>query len=116
MEQCFVCPIVFSKTSGICAHTRAQNEPADFLLSQADGSNRGVIRMTARYVPVQIALEPRESINSESSATHELRVPAELIIDMGILRVEVIGAKNIMAGDRSGKSDVGPPSCLYARY
>jgi hypothetical protein len=34
-------------------------------------------------------------------------------LDMGILRVEVIGAKNIMAGDRSGKSDVGPPSyCL----
>jgi hypothetical protein len=28
------------------------------------------------------------------------------MIDMGILRVEVIGAKNLMAGDRSGKSDV----------
>jgi hypothetical protein len=27
---------------------------------------------------------------------------------MGILRVEVIGAKNLMAGDRSGKSDVCP--------
>jgi hypothetical protein len=42
-----------------------QNQPADFLLSQADGSHRSVIRMTARYVPVQIALEARESINSE---------------------------------------------------
>jgi hypothetical protein len=28
---------------------------------------------------------------------------------MGILRVEVLGAKNLMAGDRSGKSDVCPP-------
>jgi hypothetical protein len=26
--------------------------------------------------------------------------------DMGILRVEVLGAKDLMAGDRSGKSDV----------
>ena len=40
------------------------NRPADFMLSQADGSNRSVIRMTARYVPVDITLEPRESINS----------------------------------------------------
>jgi hypothetical protein len=31
------------------------------------------------------------------------------MIDMGILRVEVIGAKNLMAGDRSGKSDVCLP-------
>lgn len=30
------------------------------------------------------------------------------MVDMGILRVEVIGAKNLMAGDRSGKSDVSP--------
>lgn len=28
--------------------------------------------------------------------------------DMGVLRVEVVGAKNLMAGDRSGKSDVSP--------
>jgi hypothetical protein len=66
LEQCFVCPLLFSKTSGTRVHAYGQNEPADFLLSQADGSNRSVIRMTARYVPVQIALEPRESINSES--------------------------------------------------
>ena len=33
----------------------------------------------------------------------------KLMVDMGILRVEVIGAKNLMAGDRSGKSDVSPP-------
>jgi len=34
------------------------------------------------------------------------------MIDMGILRVEVIGAKNLMAGDRSGKSDVSSFSVL----
>ena len=37
---------------------------------------------------------------------------AGLMSDMGILRVEVIGAKNLMAGDRSGKSDV----CLPLHY
>ncbi|EIW70089.1 hypothetical protein TREMEDRAFT_71520 [Tremella mesenterica DSM 1558] len=62
--------------------------PADFLLSQADGSNRSLIRMSARYVPVDIKLEPRESINN-----------------MGVLRVDVLHAKNLMAADRSGKSD-----------
>lgn len=39
----------------------------------------------------------------------------KLMIDMGILRVEVIGAKNLMAGDRSGKSDVCPPLADYDR-
>ena len=63
-------------------------KPADFLLSQADGSNRTVIKMSARFVPVNIKLEPRESINN-----------------MGVLRVDVVSAKGLMAADRSGKSD-----------
>ena len=37
---------------------------------------------------------------------------AGLMSDMGILRVEVMGAKNLMAGDRSGKSDVCFPVFL----
>jgi Ca2+-dependent lipid-binding protein len=40
--------------------------PQEFLLSQADGSNRSVVTISARYVPVDIVLEPRESINSAS--------------------------------------------------
>ena len=42
------------------------NRPADFLLSNPDGTGRSVVRMMARYVPVSIALQPRESTNSES--------------------------------------------------
>ncbi|ORY31245.1 C2 domain-containing protein [Naematelia encephala] len=64
------------------------NKPQDVLLSQPDGSNRSIIRMTAKYVPVDIKLEPRESI-----------------MNMGLLRVEVVSAKGLMAADRSGKSD-----------
>jgi hypothetical protein len=64
--------------------------------------------MTARYVPVSIVLEPRESINSRSthSRSRASTMSRGLMVDMGVLRVEVIGAKNLMAGDRSGKSDV----------
>jgi len=38
-------------------------------MSQMDGSNRSLVTLSARYVPVDIKLEPRESINSELSAT-----------------------------------------------
>ncbi|WWD20758.1 hypothetical protein CI109_105235 [Kwoniella shandongensis] len=62
--------------------------PADFLLSQPDGSNRTIIRLAAKFVPVDITLEARESINN-----------------MGVLRVDVVEAKGLMAADRSGKSD-----------
>ncbi|ORX40969.1 C2 domain-containing protein [Kockovaella imperatae] len=67
---------------------KCMKKSCDFLLSQADGSNRSMITLSARYIPVDIKLEPRESINN-----------------MGVLRVEVIGAKGLAAADRSGKSD-----------
>jgi hypothetical protein len=88
-----------------------QREPTDFLLSQADGSGRSVVRLSARYVPVDIRLEPRESINSKLPgrySTFSLHW-----IDMGVLRVDVISAKGLLAVDRSGKSDV---SCVASDY
>ena len=45
---------------------RCLKQPCDFLLSQADGSNRSMVTMSARYIPVDIKLQPRESINSGS--------------------------------------------------
>ncbi|WWC92373.1 uncharacterized protein L201_007330 [Kwoniella dendrophila CBS 6074] len=62
--------------------------PSDFLLCQADGSNRSTVRLAARFVPVDIKLEPRESCNNQ-----------------GVLRVDVISAKGLHGADRSGKSD-----------
>ena len=67
---------------------RCMQGPQDFTLSLADGSNRTTIRMAARYVPVQIQLEQRETINN-----------------MGVLRIDAIGAKGLAGADRSGKSD-----------
>jgi Ca2+-dependent lipid-binding protein len=41
---------------------------ADFMLVNEQGRDPCTIKMTARYVPVDIALEPRESFKSESDA------------------------------------------------
>lgn len=75
------------------------------MLSLADGTNRSVIKISARYVPVDIVLEPRESINSERGRVTVVGSSTDQI-DMGVLRVELIGAKNLVGADRSGKSDV----------
>ncbi|KAG8762146.1 hypothetical protein FRC11_010840 [Ceratobasidium sp. 423] len=62
--------------------------PATFKLTDQDGRNTSTVRIQAKYVPVEIKLDPRESINN-----------------MGILQVELIDGKDILAADRSGKSD-----------
>lgn len=67
---------------------RCIDAPYDFILTELDGSNRSIVRIAARFVPVDIVLQPRESINN-----------------MGILRVDVIDAKALHGADRSGKSD-----------
>ncbi|OXB34399.1 transmembrane protein [Cryptococcus neoformans] len=67
---------------------RCINAPYDFVLTEPDGSNRSTVQIAARFVPVDIVLQPRESINN-----------------MGILRVDVIDAKALHGADRSGKSD-----------
>lgn len=67
LEQCYVSSASIPFENGEAKSSLYhQNGPADFQLAQADGSNKSVIRMTARYVPVDITLEPRESINSGS--------------------------------------------------
>lgn len=62
--------------------------------------------MSSRYVPVDIKLEARESINSK--IMQQYRDPRLTFApDMGVLRVDVVGARGLKAADRSGKSDVG---------
>ncbi|CAE6512911.1 unnamed protein product [Rhizoctonia solani] len=62
--------------------------PAKFRLTDQDGKNTSDVRIQAKYVPVEIKLDPRESINN-----------------MGVLHVELIDGKEIHGADRSGKSD-----------
>ncbi|KEP55097.1 calcium-independent phospholipase A2-gamma [Rhizoctonia solani 123E] len=62
--------------------------PATFKLSGQDGKNASTVRIQAKYVPVEIKLDPRESINN-----------------MGVLHVELVDGRAIHGADRSGKSD-----------
>jgi Ca2+-dependent lipid-binding protein len=68
---------------------QALNKEATFILSDPKGNGgRSQIKMSARYVPVDIQLAARESIN-----------------DQGMLSVTLIGGKGLKGVDRGGKSD-----------
>ncbi|KAG9128333.1 hypothetical protein FRC07_000841 [Ceratobasidium sp. 392] len=62
--------------------------PATYTLVDQDGRNKSTVKIQAKYVPVEIKLDPRESINN-----------------MGILSVELLDGKELAGADRSGKSD-----------
>lgn len=65
--------------------------------------------MAAKYIPVEIELLARESVNSEyffhlGFAPHRI-LTFGFALDSGQLRVDLLDAKDIPAVDRSGKSD-----------
>ncbi|KAJ8517020.1 hypothetical protein ONZ45_g5719 [Pleurotus djamor] len=64
------------------------DSPYRFTLCDEDGRNTSTIEVEARYVPVPVKLDPRESINNQ-----------------GNLRVDLLNAHDIVAADRGGKSD-----------
>ncbi|KZT44501.1 tricalbin [Sistotremastrum suecicum HHB10207 ss-3] len=67
---------------------RALDGPTRLTLVDQDERLSSIIDIAAKYVPVEIQLEPRESINNQ-----------------GVLTVELIDGKGIHGADRSGKSD-----------
>ncbi|KAL2864936.1 putative membrane bound C2 domain protein (vp115) [Aspergillus lucknowensis] len=66
--------------------------PTELVLRSADGEVSKVI-VSARYIPVSMKLDPRESINN-----------------MGNLRVDVLDAADLPSADRNGYSD---PYCKF---
>ncbi|RDB28789.1 Uncharacterized protein PYUK71.03c [Hypsizygus marmoreus] len=62
--------------------------PQTFTLHDEDDRNPSTIIIEARYVPVPLKLEPRETINNQ-----------------GILRVDLLDGHQIHGVDRGGKSD-----------
>lgn len=61
----------------------------EFTLLAPDGSGRkSTVLLSARLVPVDIVISPRESANN-----------------MGILQIEIVDGGDLRAADRSGKSD-----------
>ncbi|KAH8928049.1 hypothetical protein BT69DRAFT_651519 [Atractiella rhizophila] len=64
------------------------NGPHTFTLTDSEGKNKSLITIACKYIPMDIKLEPYESINN-----------------MGQLRVTLLDGKNLPAMDRNGKSD-----------
>jgi Ca2+-dependent lipid-binding protein len=64
------------------------NKEVVFTLTSPDGASRSTVKMSSRFVPINIKLEQRETINNQ-----------------GVLRVTAVGAKHLKAADRGGKSD-----------
>ena len=65
-----------------------QDKPADFMLTNENGGNRSTVTISAKYVPVPIQLEMRETVNNT-----------------GVLRVDLLDGVGLKAADRNGKSD-----------
>lgn len=81
------------------------DKPSTFTLTDGNGGARNTVTIAAKYIPIDMQILPRESINNSGS-----------------LRVELIDAKGIPAADRSGKSDpcescdsTGPSVALTSR-
>ncbi|KAH0838563.1 C2 domain-containing protein [Lanmaoa asiatica] len=60
-----------------------------FILTDVDDESKiSTVEIEARYIPVPVKLEPRESINNQ-----------------GVLRVDLVEGRDLIAADRGGKSD-----------
>ncbi|GAA6019595.1 hypothetical protein JCM10207_006938 [Rhodosporidiobolus poonsookiae] len=67
---------------------------ATFTLTATDGTGaRSSVQIMSKYIPVEMQILPRESINNS-----------------GVLRVELLDGKGLPSADRNGKSD---PYCVF---
>ena len=64
------------------------DKPATFTLTDPNGGSRCTVTIACKYIPIDMKILPRESINNS-----------------GNLRVDLVDAKGVPAADRSGKSD-----------
>jgi len=67
---------------------RCLNQQSTFTLTTPSGQAKSTITLACAYIPVEIQLLPKESINNS-----------------GNLRVDLLDAKGLPSADRSGKSD-----------
>jgi Ca2+-dependent lipid-binding protein len=90
LKQCLVsfCPSHLCSRPANCC----KNNPTILKLKSEDGKLSSV-RVSLKYIPVRMELDPSESINN-----------------MGNLRVDVLDAQDLPAADSNGKSD---PYCKF---
>jgi Ca2+-dependent lipid-binding protein len=80
----------------------AQDHRESFTLTDVeDESNISTVEIEARYVPVPVKLEPRESINS-TLLYPAAGMPLTMYTDQGVLRVDLTEGRDLMAADRGG--------------
>ena len=79
-------------------------------LYDSDGKSIGTVELEARYIPVPVKLEPRESVNSERD-TCLSRIPLKPLSDQGILQVQLLDGGEIHGADRGGVLSLHEP-CL----
>ena len=89
LKQCLVCKTPRSYFPWLIM---VQNNPTLLKLKDDQGSTNSV-KVSLKYIPVQMSLDPSESINN-----------------MGNLRVDILDASNLPSADRNGYSD---PYCKF---
>lgn len=65
-----------------------QDTPVTLTLTGASGENKSTIKVCAKFIPIQLTLEPQESINNT-----------------GNLQLTVESAADLRSADRNGYSD-----------
>ena len=69
-------------------------------LCDQDGKSIGTVDLEARYIPVPLKLEARESVNGKRGACISRRV-IKISLGHGVLRVQLLKAGGIRSVDRS---------------
>lgn len=82
-------------------------------LYDQDGKANGTVQLEARYIPVPLKLEPRESINSKADICFSMFV-AEIRSDQGVLQVQLLGGGELRGADRSGMFFPYPKSSMLS--
>lgn len=68
----------------------------------------GTVELEARYIPVPLKLEPRESVNSKQN-TSIFPNSTDLPLDQGTFQVQLLNGGEIHGADRSG--ELSPSEC-----
>lgn len=90
LKQCLVS--IEPSYGFLCDLTSSKNNPTTLKMKDDDGK-LSFVKVSLKYVPVQMRLDPSESINN-----------------MGNLRVDVLDAMELPSADSNGKSD---PFCKF---
>jgi len=105
-------PLLLYSSSYKLIRSAVQDKPAEFVLTDDMGGHKSTVTISAKYVPVPITLEMRETVNSMSDI-RIVRIIAKVYkhTDTGVLRVDLLEGSGLKSADRNGKVD---PYCSFS--